>query len=603
MLSYAAILLVAFFAAASGQGQAPPSPPPPTRVTGTVIVLHSHGETWNDTSDETDVSYAALFGEGENEKRVRFNLGAVSDAADVVTGDKITFTVRQQAAGQRHRQLLSDPLECDPSSGLCLDAGQATLESAVTAKDFVVDGKPVNITGIILHASVCDTPAKMSLDALRGALFNADQSSPSKNVTLQHYYGTCSYGKVQFLPQNNLVASVSLPCSALYLTTSTGQSVFYNSSACADPELYGWQRDALAQATQKLGVADASPFKRRVLILPYRPACAWAGLAMVGCGVTCATWLNQGSSTLFMPDLFHELGHNIGLQHSYRFSDTGQPIDYGDWTDPMGSGAAANDPFQNKSMVCLSAPVAFKAGWARPAFNLSLAGRVGIVPASPLIVTLPSMHLTDANFLYINVSSLPDFIPSWPGGVPGIPRSNQLFVSYRVKQPAPGFDSGLADELSQKVYVHSYNTTYTLPVRPDINRPELLSTLVAVLSAKATSAKAGGMSVLTQYRLDFGNLPGAPGSVNGLDLQPLVLNSTHAVLRVCYFTVASEDLAEDGCGNAPTPSQPSTSCSKAAQSAASAQPAPSAADAAKPPTAAKPQAPPAAAKAPAAAKP
>lgn len=72
-------------------------------------------------------------------------------------------------------------------------------------------------------------------------------------------------------------------------------------------------------------------------------------------------------------------------------------------------------------------------------------------PNSAQRVVIPSMHTTDNNFLWINVSSLPDFKPSWPAWAAALPRANQLFVSYRVKQPQPGFDSGLVPELSNKV--------------------------------------------------------------------------------------------------------------------------------------------------------
>ncbi len=44
---------------------------------------------------------------------------------------------------------------------------------------------------------------------------------------------------------------------------------------------------------QKLAISNATYYKRRVLLMPERAACQWAGLASVGCDVNCNTWLQQ----------------------------------------------------------------------------------------------------------------------------------------------------------------------------------------------------------------------------------------------------------------------------------------------------------------------
>ncbi len=103
----------------------------------------------------------------------------------------------------------------------------------------------------------------------------------------------------------------------------------------------------------------------------------------------------------------------------------------------------------------------FKAGWADPSLRLALqpppptapaANRTVVMrPANTMTVIIPSMHFSSENFVYINVSSLPDFKPTWPAGAAGVPRSNQLFISYRVRQAAPGYDSALPDDLNRKV--------------------------------------------------------------------------------------------------------------------------------------------------------
>lgn len=52
-------------------------------------------------------------------------------------------------------------------------------------------------------------------------------------------------------------------------------------------------RPLVTIAPQKLAISNATYYKRRVLLMPERAACQWAGLASVGCDVNCNTWLQQ----------------------------------------------------------------------------------------------------------------------------------------------------------------------------------------------------------------------------------------------------------------------------------------------------------------------
>ncbi|KAG2423672.1 hypothetical protein HYH02_015287 [Chlamydomonas schloesseri] len=525
----------------------PPPPPPatPVTLTGTVEVYTSH--LYNSPNRTApDMSYAVTF---SNEStgyslKATFNLGALADTADVQTGDRLSFKVTAAPPGSR-RRLMSN---CDEITGLCFDPAAAEGNSTTSGKDFVVDGKAVNITSIVMLATVCGALPRISLDKLRSTLFNADQASAvnTRNVTLQHYYATCSYGKIQFRPENNLVTTVNLPCTALYQTSASGVQTWYKSqTSCDAPELYGWMRDGLTQAATNLGLASTTPYKRKVLFLPNRQACDWPGMASVGCDTSCNTWINQMSPTnVDVQVLFQELGHNIGLQHANRWID-GVNQEYEDFTDPMGTGWVENDDFQNKTMICLGAAEAYKAGWALPAASFNLTE--DLVPGSPVTVTIPSMHVTDTNFLYINVTSLPPFKPSWPGNAQPLNRTHQLFISYRVRQPAPGFDSGLTPEMSKKVYVHNYNATLRSPPRPDPGDVAMKSSLIAVLGTQRGSVK--GMDVNTAFRFDFGPLVGGRTPVNGLHIAPLSLGPDSATLSVCYFAVARESDVEGGCGN------------------------------------------------------
>ncbi|PNH09771.1 Autolysin [Tetrabaena socialis] len=556
----------------------PPSPPAPgSTVTGTVVVYHSHSVRNNTAAEDgtpveslgtSQTAYTAIFTSQEtgDETRARFTLGAAGEAPDVVTGDRVTFTVRQGSS--RGRLLLDSPVFCDPNSDLCLDSETAVSNQTSTGeKDFVVDGKPLNITSMIMLATVCGVRPPISMTALRGTLFNANQNAATTKVTLQHYYSTCTFGKLSYLPENSLITEVSLPCTGLYQTLANGKKIMYDSvNSCDDPEWTGWTRDSLAAAQTALGVLDFSNYKRRVTFLAWRPACPWAGVANVGCQYTCDTLINQDTPSVYLSGLFHELGHNIGLHHANRWNN-GVNEEYGDFTDPMGMGDPVNDPYQNKSMVCLSAPQAYKAGWVTPAFNFSVVGG-SFSPGVPTVIAVPSMHLTDRSFAYVNISYLSDFLPSWPSAAGGVPRSNQLFISYRVKQPMLGYDSGLADELSRKVYLHSYNATYRVPPRPDPDSTEMTTSLIAILALKAGSVSGGLMKVDTQFRFNYGSLPGVRGTVNGLNIRPLSLNATHAVLSVCYFRALSEADVDNGCNNGPTTSTTSKVTAAAAKALA-----------------------------------
>eukprot|EP00198_Chlamydomonas_reinhardtii_P003372 XP_001692708.1 predicted protein [Chlamydomonas reinhardtii] len=489
----------------------PPPPPPvvPVTLTGTVEVYTSHlHNSPNRTAPY--MSYAVTFANESTgySLKASFSLGSLANTADVQTGDRLSFKVTSAPpGGSGRRHLLSN---CDEVTGLCFDPTAAEGNATASGKDFVVDGKAVNITSIVMLATVCGN--RPGIDITSAAV-------NSRNVTLQHYYATCSYGKVQFRPENNLVTAVSLPCTALYQTSSSGVQTWYKSqTSCDAPELYGWMRDALAQAQTNLGLASTTPYKRKVLFLPNRQ--------------------------VDMQVLFQELGHNIGLQHANRWID-GVNQEYEDFTDPMGTGWVQNDDYQNKTMICLGAAEAYKAGWVLPAASFNLTE--DLVPGYPVTLILPSMHATDTNFLYINVTSLPAYKPSWPANAQPLNRTNQLFVSYRVRQPAPGFDSGLTTDMSKKIYIHNFNATLRSPPRPDPGDAAMKTSLIAILGTRAGSVQ--GMDVNTAFRFDFGPLAGGRTSVNGLHIKPLSLDAASATLTVCYFAVAKESDAEGGCSN------------------------------------------------------
>ncbi|KAG2500285.1 hypothetical protein HYH03_001863 [Edaphochlamys debaryana] len=400
----------------------------------------------------------------------------------------------------------------------------------------------------MLATSVCNTANTMRWNTFVNGLFNADQSKPATRATIQHFYAKCSWDTVQFLPSNIRVANVTLPCTGVYQTSTTGKVTTFNSeTSCGAPETDSWYRVALAQAQANLGITDAQMplYKRRVVYLPYRVNCPFNGYASIGCADSCYALMNPYEGDRFQAALsFHELGHNIGLQHANRMTGPSSIQEYGDLTDVMGSNYVGSDT----TFACPSAPTAFKAGWIKPLYNESLI-RGSFPPGQPKLYTLPSMSLTNTNFLYINISWLPNFVPAFPWGAESVPLANQLFVSYRVRGPALAYDSALTTELSRKVYVHTYNTSYRNPPRVDPFDIKLWPALVSILDTKNGSVDRGRIPVDIAFRVNYGALRGSSSAVNGLHIAPVSLNATHATITVCYFTVLKESDGDNGCGN------------------------------------------------------
>ncbi|KAG2500284.1 hypothetical protein HYH03_001862 [Edaphochlamys debaryana] len=519
-------------------------------LVGTVSVETSHFDNGTDGSTDFSAVFHVPVSDSNETLTVRaqLNLGDAADQADVSTGDKITFRV--VGASGRRLLLSGDMIFCDESAGLCTDSSQATPNATTSGgKDFVVDGKPVNITGVFMLAtSVCNTANTLRWNTFVNGMFNADQSKPATRATLQHFYAKCSWNTVQFLPSNVLLANVTLPCTGVYQTSTTGKVTYFNSqTSCGAPETDSWHRLGLAQAQTNLGITNAQmPFyKRRVLYLPYRSACPFNGLASIGCTDQCYATMNPYEGDRFQAALsFHELGHNIGLQHANRMTGPSSIQEYGDLTDVMGSNYVGSDT----TFACPSAPTAFKAGWIKPLYNESLI-RGSFPPGQPKLYTLPSMSLTNTNFLYINISWLPNFVPAFPWGAESVPLANQLFVSYRVRGPALAYDSALTTELSRKVYVHTYNTSYRNPPRVDPFDIKLWPALVSILDTKNGSVDRGRIPVDIAFRVNYGALRGSSSAVNGLHIAPVSLNATHATITVCYFTVLKESDGDNGCGN------------------------------------------------------
>ncbi|GIL96737.1 hypothetical protein Vretimale_2544 [Volvox reticuliferus] len=108
----------------------------------------------------------------------------------------------------------------------------------------------------------------------------------------------------------------------------------------------GYVQDTLRQ--------NISSIKQRIAVLPVEVSqnCYWSGMGSVGCtGTRCYSWIN-GRYAQDLTVYMHEMGHNMGLQHSGR---AGVTYEYGDASCTMGQGK-----------TCYNAPNMWRLGWVSP---------------------------------------------------------------------------------------------------------------------------------------------------------------------------------------------------------------------------------------------
>jgi hypothetical protein len=188
---------------------------------------------------------------------------------------------------------------------------------------------------------------------------------------------------------------------------------------------YGWA-SAADSAAQAAGV-NLGPYQHRVYVLPANQPCSWAGLANLGCGGTCRSWIGNCN----LADVYaHELGHNLGMAHASTDPGHDGAIDceYCDTSDFMGYGGIG--------WRQVNGPHKMQMGW------LPAQQQVGVAPGGPTTYTLSALEAD------------PDLAP-FPQ-VLRIPRpasGDYYYVSYPTRT---GYNAALSNQYAYRTNVHTW---------------------------------------------------------------------------------------------------------------------------------------------------
>ncbi|GLI69554.1 hypothetical protein VaNZ11_014103, partial [Volvox africanus] len=202
---------------------------------------------------------------------------------------------------------------------------------------------------------------------------------------------------------------------------------------------------------------DISRIKQRIAVLPSEVIanCKWAGMGSVGCsGTRCYSWIN-GAAATELSAYMHEMGHNMGLQHSGR---AGYMSEYADKSCTMGSGR-----------TCFNAPNLWRLNWAAPLPGGDL-NHTTLEAGQWKKFTIPNQSTAPQSFVRIN--------PSWAlitgketllSTDPPPPADREpapvFFISFRYRHYV--FES-FSNENNNRVHVYSFHGTQSVasPAKP-----------------------------------------------------------------------------------------------------------------------------------------
>ncbi len=368
------------------------------------------------------------------------------------------------------------------------------------------NGSIINITTTVYILEFCNWKPVITVDNITRLMFNRKDSQEDN---IERYYDVCTYGKVRYVDDNVVViGGIKVNCTGV--SPSIFKNFTYDSSTkCGSPELAAW-KNASETVGKQLAIKDPklarimNKNQRRILmILPNGVRCGWSGFGSVGCeGKSCDTYIN-GNAVYDNSVVFHELGHNIGLQHSGRGAD-----EYGDQTDPMGDSGNPN----SKKILCFAVGNMYKIGISSTISGGNLTSQDFSIEKNHKQVTIPATSFENKNFIAVDLSRY--------GNNTRIPYPKYL-ISYRVKRTEyGGYDRGLQNKYDKKITIHVYNGTQNTR---DLNRTVFVdwgSPFQQTLSSWWTGP--------------FINITGTTGTYGGgLRINIVSLGDTSAVVDIC----------------------------------------------------------------------
>ncbi|KAG2449866.1 hypothetical protein HYH02_005389 [Chlamydomonas schloesseri] len=437
-------------------------------------------------------------------------------------------------------------------------------------------GKPIDLRTIVYIMDFSDcklsgwsappalTKEKIAADMLRAA------NAPSNN--LANYYGTCSYEKTLFSPDNFMVLGpVPVPCiggvtppprpprpprpppragaaTSLSRRNDTYDDWWDLSKFCTASEQQAWERAAEAYAQAEVAKDPNSAYgkklqailtwkerRRNIYVLPPSVKCSWSGYADVTCtSATCSAYV-RGYSDNAMQVIMHEAMHNYGLEHAGRGT-----LEYGDATDVMGDFNKAG-----KGLLCPNAPNMYRIGWAKPInppgtppFIIETTGAWGNLTAKNFTtnnwlrgLVIPAQGTRDDNMIVVNVGA-EDNSP----GAKKATSAQSYYFSYRIKNnTANGYDSGLTGDFNKKVLVHNYN---------GIQSERVFGFKSNLLDSGPSFQRTGNAWISPFLALDANGLGG------GVRLEVKSTTDTQAVVDICRITEnGKEQSCSDGLDN------------------------------------------------------
>ncbi len=272
-----------------------------------------------------------------------------------------------------------------------------------------VAAAPEARAAVVLMVDLSDARAsdRYTMGQLASAMWTGARS-------LDGLYQDASFDRLSFPPDTNGDGAAD----------AFGPFAINHSAASCDYSAWANAADSAASAS---GV-NLALYRHRVYVLPRydQLSCGWAGLANVGCGSYCRSWIAEGESPMVY---VHELGHNLGMAHAATDpeNDGAVNVEYGDYSDPMGL---------SRAWHVFNAPHADQMLW----FS-TFPGTIATVTTSGVYDLRPmAVH------------------PLQTGGLRAlrIAKPNSGGYYYLSFRQAVGYDESLASTCTQGVNIHRY---------------------------------------------------------------------------------------------------------------------------------------------------